>query len=454
MSEYIILEDSRTARRYSIVAEWFVFLILLYVLAESVFSHYLQGHIEARSAWWSRITPWNLYPTEMLFYIVLLIPGILIVLKGRQYGYHTSRGTGLLAGFLLVGAIQAIHGLVAGGRYKLWLTDFRQLYMMAIFVPVFCTLAPAIRFMKLAERLCRMGMLFAIYSGTVGLLVLTGTLQREFPFAPGQWSEQVLILLYLFVLTKSIINGKLEIFKLIAFAFGILAPLNKTPTASFVVLHVILFYILIFWVRYEKLTVYLRTTRAIIIIVFIIFLTAPFLARLGEGEAQRWLAQRWLKAEIPGADVTSGRLSHWKWGIDQWKGSPLFGTGLGWRRLVISPDGEFKPLHVHNIAITILYQTGLVGFFVCLSVFMIWFFRMKRFLITCADPEILWPSLAMFVFCMTIIAASLAGQSIGISYVGFAFWICLALISDAEAQNYINSLYIDNYYNQGTVLAI
>jgi hypothetical protein len=439
------VDDSQYTKSYSSAAEWFVFFVILFALLEAIFFNYLQGPISERSAWWARLTPWNLYPTEILFFGILLIPSFFITLRGRKFGYQTSRGLWIVGAIFLVGTLQAIHGWAAGDRRLLWLTDYRQLFLMTIFVPFFWTLASGIRLWKLADRLCRVGVFLAIYSGTVGVLLFMGVIDRESPLAPGQWSQQTLILLYLFLLIKSIVSGKMETFKLILFAFGILAPLQKTPLASFVVLHLIAIFILIFWIRYQKISITLRATKVFLVLGFCLVLAAPVFLGLGEGAAKRWLAYRWLKEGTPGADVTSGRLRAWQWGIDQWINKPFLGNGLGHHMTITTAEGEVRELVVHNIVITVLYQTGFIGFVICVSAFLVWFIRMKRFLRNCLDPDVLWPALAMYIFCATVLVASLAGQSIGIPYVGFVFWICFAMLTDAEAQHYMDALYSNDY---------
>jgi O-antigen ligase len=443
--DYIVPEDLYK-KPYSSVAEWMLFFILLYTLLEAIFSHYLDSLVMTRSAWWVKLTPWNLYPTELLFFGILLIPGYLaIILRGRKYGFPATRGLGLVAIILAIGTLHAIRGWAAGDRGFLWMSDYRQLFLIPIFVPIFYRLGAAIRIEKLADRLCWVGLLLAFYSGSIGILVFMRVIDRKSPLAPGLWSEQTLILLYFFVMMKSIIAGKMHYCKLFLFAFGILSPLNKTPMACFVVSHIITLYILVFWIKYQKLAVILNTIKIFLILGVCVVLISPFFLNLGEGEALRWLANRWLKVEESGGDITAGRLYAWQWALEQWKSRPLLGHGLGHRLLVFTAEGDARPLHVHSIALTTLYQTGILGFVICVSVFAIFYIRMKRFLSNCMDCVVLWPVLAMFIFCMTTLVASMAGHSIGIPHVGFVFWICVALLMDAEAQHYMASLYSNDY---------
>ena len=418
---------------YSQVAEWFVYFSLSFVLIESIFWHYLESHVTDRSVWWARLTPWHLYPSEVCFLLLFSVPGLIVVVRGRPPGHRTARGIILWGTYLAVGTLQALHGYIIGGRGNLWLADYRQLFLCCAIAPPFFVLGARVRLAVVASRLYRTGVVLAGYSAIMGVLLFAGVISRESPWAPGQWSEQVLLLLYSLALSKSVMFGQAGVFSLTIYAIGILAPLNKTPVAGFVVLNLILLYIFLSWRRRKERTVAGRALRIVLVVTVVLVSAAPWFFTLGDGAAVKWLSYRWLKEGGAHADVTSGRLDLWRWGFEQWMLRPVTGHGLGLRMEAQTRDGDSRALHVHNLMIALLYLTGIMGFLTCVTVFGVWAFRVKALLKSGVPPGVLWPVVGMFAYCMTVVAASLAGNSIGIPYVAFSFWMCVGLVSSVEA---------------------
>jgi len=429
---------------HSIIAEWFVFILWAGLCFESMFTRYIWPIVVERQAFWTRLTPLHLFPSDLLFYGPIFLISIFVVLRGRRYGYKTSRGIWLVIILLVLGAIQAIHGLMAGSTGKFWLSDYKQMVLGSIFVPFFCVLAPRIRVWKLAERFCRIGVVLAIYNGVRGALILVGGMERYAIFAPHFSGEYILLLMYAFVLIRSIVTGKASKLILAALAFGIILPLSKPALSAFVSIHPIAFITIWMFGKRIGFLVRLRSVKMMVITGLLITVIMAWLLTLGQGEAKRHLAKRFLKTGeyYQQRDLSGGRFGAYRWAILKWTEYPVFGTGFGIYMPVRTwHKNEDEAIPVHNLPLQILYETGLIGFIICFTTFFIWLRRIYIFFKTYPDISEQWPLLGMFTWAMTMIISALIGQTLGIVQIGFMFWICVAFLSNAEAQHYMTSLY-------------
>jgi O-Antigen ligase. len=334
--------------------------------------------------------------------------------------------------------VQALHGKMAGAPGNAWLADLRQMILMSIFVPMFCVLAPRVRMWKLAERFYRIGVILALYNGTMGLLILMGLLDRQSEYAPFFAGDDVLAMMFVFVLIRSIILNKRSLLLLGVLTYGIVTPLNKPALAVFVFAIFVVFVAILFFRRRFETVVYKKAVKALFVLAVLFAVYALWLGTIGGGAAKQWLAERFLKTKVATfeRDITAGRFAAYQWGIDQWKQHPFFGTGFGVNIIHFTKESKTVTMPVHNTPITILYQTGLTGFLLCFVIFLIWLRRMYNYFQECTDAMEMWPLLGMFVWSMTMVFSTLLGQTLGINNIGFLFWMCVAFLSNAETQNY------------------
>ena len=431
-------EQQEQQVHYSALSEWFILGLWLFLCLEGMFRSYLDPIINGRSSWWSTLTPYMLYPSELVFYGPILLISLLVVIRGRRWGYKTSRGIWLLVPFWILGGLQAMHGKFAGAPGNAWLADLRQMVLMSIFVPTFCVLAPKVRMWKLVERFYRIGLILALYNGTMGLLMLTGLMDRTSEYAPFFNGDYVLTMMFVFVLIRSIILNKRSLLSLVVLTYGIVTPLNKPALAVFAfAVFAVFLAIWLFRKRFETV-VYKKAVKMLFALAVLFAVYVLWLGTVGGGAAKQWLAERFLKVRVAGAerDISAGRFAAYQWGIDQWKQYPIFGTGFGIQIVHFTNENKVVTMPVHNTPITILYQTGLTGFLLCLVIFLIWLRRMYNYFQECTDVMEMWPLLGMFAWSMTMVFSTLLGQTLGINNVGFLFWMCVAFLSNAEAQNY------------------
>lgn len=428
--------ENTTPLSYSRIAEWFVLILWVLMCLEGLLNRYIEPVVKERSAFWARLTPWLLMPSDVLFYGLIFWILLLVVLLGRRSGYRTSRGIGLLIALLVFGAFGAIHGKIAGAEGNLWLEDLRQICLRAIFVPLFCILATSIRLEKMAKVFCRICVILAIYNGIMGILKL---LQLIEPYRYGHSfsGEVVLILAFSFILVRFMLTGKGSKFIMVVLAFGIVLPLRKTSLGSFVIALFLCPFISWWFGKRQGFIIYLRSIKLMVVLGVMVTIMMYFALTIGGGEGKRYLAQRWLKTHVGTAsrDITSGRLAAYQWGLEQWTQHPFLGTGFGFRKTIVT-EHEVRTIIVHSLPITILFETGLIGFLIFYTVFVIWFRRIYRFFRTAPDVIALWPLVAMFSWVMTVLIACLFGRMIAYGPIGFMFWICIGFLTNVEAQHH------------------
>ncbi len=431
-------EQQEQQVHYSALSEWFILGLWLFLCLEGMSRSYIDPIINGRTSWWSTLTPYMLYPSELVFYGPILLISLLVVIRGRRWGYKTSRGIWLLVPLWILGGLQAMHGKYAGAPGNAWLADLRQMILMSIFVPMFCVLAPKVRMWKLVERFYRIGVILALYNGTMGLLILIGLLDRSSEYAPFFAGDYVLIMMFIFVLIRSIILNKKSLLSLGILTYGIVTPLNKPALAVFVfAIFVVFSAIWLFRKRFETV-VYKKAVKVLFALMVLFAVYALWLSTVGGGAAKQWLAERFLKTKVAGfeRDISAGRFAAYQWGIDQWKQHPVFGTGFGINVVHFTKENKIATMPVHSLPITILYQTGLTGFLLCFVIFLIWLRRIYTYFQECTDVMEMWPLLGMFAWSMSIVLSTLLGQTLAVNNIGFLFWMCVAFLSNAETQNY------------------
>jgi O-antigen ligase len=433
---------------YSKLAEFFVLFLWVFLCLEGIFTNYIEEVVVAHSAIWTRVTPYLLYPSELLFYGPVLIISIAIMLFGKRSEYSNSRGSWLLLLFLLLGFFQAIHGKLVGYEGNLWLADLRELTLMAIFVPLFFILSQVIRINKVIERLFWVGALISIYSGISGALVLVGAINRGSLLETFHSGGQVLLMMYILALVRSVLMKKSSKLILAIFAFGILLPLHKPLIGSFVVANLFTGVIFLILGKSHGMFIYLRAVKMFFILGIFLTLLMMWTFTLGQGEAGRWLAMRFLKvgASVNEQDISTGRFDMWLWGIDQWKEHPFFGTGFGARKIIIE-ESAIGALPLHNLLVEMLMTSGIIGFLLWGTIVFIWTTRIFRFIKFYPEIDRIWGLIGIFIWILTIFFSSCwFGRTMSINNIGFTFWISVGILSWAEAQYYISSQYETELY--------
>jgi hypothetical protein len=428
--------------------ENFLFVLLLILLIEAVFTMYVRYTLNEKVVWWTRITPWRLYPSELIFYGPAFLFFMFFLIKGNVHRYKTARGAWLITILWVVGISQMIHGLMRGAPGNYWLADFRQTVAMSYVAFCICILATRIRLWKVLDRFCKVGAVFAVYNGVMGALTFAGLLSRESLFTPFFVAEVIFILMYAFVLGRSLVTNKGSKIILWMLIFGIVTPLHKPTVAIFVTTNIAIFFIFSRTGKAISMDLFYKYIKMFLIIGISLSILLGWVFTLGEGSAKEWINRRYLKAHVTGGgDISGRRFFLYQWGFEQWKKHPLFGTGFGHHLFEIDAKGEPKLTGVHNYFLLYLYQTGTVCFLTVSAVFICWLSRIYRYLKVCYSPEEYWPLASMFSWILAMLLNSLVGTSLGLTTIGFIFWISVGFLTNAEAQYHISEQMGDISYS-------
>lgn len=443
---------------YSSLAEWFFTFLICTLLTEGIFANYLQAVLDEKGAWWTNITPFQLWPSELIFYGPILFVSIFVLLRGRSTGYRTARGLWLLAPLWAIGIVQMIHGKIAGAPGNFWLADFRQTVAMSHFAIITCILAPRIRVWKVADRVCKFAVILAIYDGVTSAMVFAGILDWTMtsPFKAAQYGEYDLAFIILLALARSIITGKSSKIVTYTLIFGLMVPLNKGPIVVWLAGTMAILFLVGLTSKMGGIAKFLRAAKLMLILGVFLFVLLGWVFTLGGGAAKEWINQRVFKTHVASneRDLTQARFALYKWGLEQWLQHPLFGTGFGHHPAVQTAEGNWRLVGVHNYYIIYLYQTGIICFAIVSAVFIIWLRRIYRYLKVCSDQQEYWVFVGMYAWVLSMLLNSFMLTDLGITSVGFIYWMCVGFLNNAEGQSYMARLYADEgtaYETDGAV---
>lgn len=110
-----------------------------------------------------------------------------------------------------------------------------------------------------------------------------------------------------------------------------------------------------------------------------------------------------IKAYGEGEDVTSGRSRLYVWALELFRKNPLFGIGWGrFRTTVVGNVTVAKELETHDIYLQLLAETGITGFIVFVSTFLLFWNTTRIAYCDCVrknDPDTTgWRQLLLFSF--------------------------------------------------------
>jgi O-antigen ligase len=168
----------------------------------------------------------------------------------------------------------------------------------------------------------------------------------------------------------------------------------------------------------------------------LIFITsvigAFYLNILMDGRIELLLRQNFIKemvgdrGESNFGDLSGGRMLIWGNAIDLWKESPIFGHGLG----IAVPSRGFDVIYqIHNYYLQALMNTGLIGFLLISSAWIIWFRRVFKSLKTLDwnKEKTIYCALLTYIFAYFFYA--LYGLPMVFSSAAYFFWIAVAFLS-------------------------
>jgi len=425
--------DTAAEHWFSRAGEWYLVACFAFVMIEGVFYAFVDYVITNRTIFLARLTPYNLWPSVEFFYGLGLVIGLGIILTGRRWWHVPSQGRLAYLGVWFVFLGWGIWGAI---RHNVaWFQDIRGFILPAVVVPWVTVLAQNVRYDVVFSRLLKVAVPLAVVNFILGVLFFARGANPD-PnnvIQPSWRGEYVLILAYLIAFARSVTTGTRSTTALVLLAVGIAAPLHKPTLGTFVIANLFLVLLAMHTGRRQGTV---RIGKAVLVIGLLVVVLGGLtqaLFAVGKGATQDFLRRKILKEGVPGGDVTGGRFDMWRQCLIDWSHSPLIGEGLG-ARLTHERDDRTIALPIHNIIIHLLKQTGLLGaVIVGLAVFT-WVHRA----VTSLKLEWLsvrfWPRLALTAYACAILFASLYGDAVTPSCVGFTFWMVIGMETAAHSQ--------------------
>ena len=400
-----------------------IFGAFIVLLLEGLFHPYLEMVIVSQSSLWTRITPYLLYPSELIGYGGFFAIGFPYFLS-RLGRFKSGLGTIALVLFWIVGLFSAINGIYRGN--PTWFTDFRQLFLMSVFATITASWGITGNIVAVKKLFLNIAIVAAIFNGIKGLLVLGGQIDRESVFAPHYTGEIILVFAYVLALSTYFLTEDRRVWPFWALTFGILTPLNKPALGFFFFANITTLTILSFLSDKIK-----RLFKFAFLTTISLVLGCLLLDFVSEGAAIELLSRRFLKTNVEtDRDLSSGRLDFWRWAVDRWIESPFFGTGLGENPTQVTSGGDDHTVPIHNMPLTVLYQTGIFGFIGCVIGAALWLTPIKWILksksILPHHKAILVASVA---YACALVILSFYGHNLGVPGIGMVFWATLGLSS-------------------------
>lgn len=409
------------------VAILFAFSLLL---IEGVFHKTLEIQLQERSAIWTKMTPYRLFPSEILFYGPILLIGGAHFLTSNQRILRRSDEYFVIA-LLSFGAFQAYRGWSRQSNDVLWLEDFRQLFLMIVFAPVFASFGARVRIPWLFDWFSKISTVAAVINGLFGLMLLLGLRNRGGEFDTHFSAGQILVISYSYELAKGLLTGRIAWIRLSCLAFGIVAPLEKPVLATIAFAMASIAFLL----PHLIMKVQASWIKAGLAFVASMAITITLVNSFAGREARDWLSARFLKTNVKeqDRDLSSGRFEMWQWGIDRFFDDPLIGVGLGDRRITYGLDGKTYLIPLHNLSIEVLCLTGIVGITLVGLAFLT-YLRRLRILVRSLTSESnnCAVIVAIGAYALSMLMVSQVGRNLGVANAGLIFWSLIGFARTLE----------------------
>ncbi len=418
--------------RYSRLGEWYLTACFIFLLIEGIFYRYISELTSARAYWFTRLTPYNLYPSVLYFYGIGFLIGLLIILAGRRWWHVPIKGLGA---YLVLWFVYVSWGLYGGLRHNPWWhQDIRSTILPSIVIPWVVVLAQNIRYDVVLSRIIKIAIPFAIWNFISGILFFAGGayIKGRSIFTITWVGEYILLLAYVLAFARSIGEGKGAKLPLIILAVGILSPLHKPVLVTFLIANIVLMYLAM---RNGLKVGSVRVGKTILVLFLLLIVVAGFgkyIFSLGEGSAERFLRYRFLK-EGSTLGYSGGRIDMWRECLGWWTESPVTGKGLG-KKLHGTREGLPYALPIHNLPIQTLMQTGVVGLIIAMVAAISWLWRSITTLPLETLPVRVWTRLALVTYVCAMLITTLYGETLSVRPLAFTFWIVLAMETAAHSQ--------------------
>lgn len=333
--------------------------------------------------------------------------------------------------FMIIGVylLWGIGGFLNGNDGAMDL--FREMVFPSIAFPAILYLSLNINPTDLFDRLIKLSLIFYPFLG-INTFVIKITV-----LFPG--TDLGLLMLgsfvYSYFLYKSV-QSSLYLIPALLVILPIVLLFSKPMLALVFMIPVIIAFISILVTQKKlKYSINKRTVK-IGIAVILIFITsvigAYYLNIMMDGRIELLLRQNFIKemvgdrGESNFGDLSGGRILIWGNAIDLWKESPFFGHGLGKE---VPSRGSDVIYQIHNYYLQALMNTGIIGFLLLSTAWIIWFRRVFKSLknLDWNKEKTIYSALLTYIFAYFFYA--LYGLPMVFSSAAYFFWISVAFLS-------------------------
>jgi O-antigen ligase len=410
---------------------WLAALTYIFLILEGTFKILIETKFSDGVAFWSKIFPVNLFPSEALFVAVGLPLSVLLI--PRAFTCRPMSAWLILTGILFIFSFtQMMHGLQNEAGNNAY-TSFKSFGFKLLFVPLFAAAAMSANTDRALGIVWRFSSVFSVYVIIYGLaMVVHGNIITKDPLSANFTGSQLMILpmIFGFVMYRST--------KRITWLLGsgliwisTIIPLEK-PAITTSMLSVAISWIAIFFTRPGRRSSGssgLGACLGISAVGLIAVIAAYYALELySEGQWIDYLESRFFKIGLRNDDVSSGRFLMWEWAFEMWLQSPIYGHGIG---VLYPAQHAFVP--VHNIPIELLYSTGVFGFFLYYywALGPLWAGWKVTSLVT---PDSRTSIVTMTVWLTVVNLANLFGNTTSVQTMSFAYVGCTVFLAVATSR--------------------
>jgi O-antigen ligase len=403
---------------------WLVFFVISAIL-EGVFFDVLTPYVTNRSLPIFRLTPFNLYPTDLF----LLPLSLILALFARGKNDTMAKRGSLLVWWWIVCAMGVVVGVLNQTYYLS--ADIRNFMVRAMLAFSMFRLSLESNIVLVLDRIIRASVVIAAGLVMIRFAVLLGA--GSLSIQASGWGTHALLFPYC-ILIMRILSKEAPFRKslpsLLIITAGILQAFWKPVVFGFI-LAPLLTFLLPLYNRQVKVSALKKTERILPAVLLILLFGGLFLST-NYDYYFRMFRYSYLKEGFAIQDYSGNRFTIWAQVIDLWKQNPIFGSGFGSilrGYLFHSGTGTYiymDQIYVHNLLLQFLYQFGIAGLCIVLVLCVRWYILMSRTMQLV--PVMKAGSYAGIVlFCILTLTISFIGEALRYSPAGFLFWAALGL---------------------------
>jgi O-antigen ligase len=415
---------------------WLVF-ILFGVMLEAGFYDFLTPYVSERVFWIFKLTPFNLYPSDLFLFPLTVIFALLAGFSYRKIRI-SNRGS-LLFVWWSVCLLATIVGFSNDTPYLS--ADIRNYLVRSIVAPAIFVLAVRSNLERVLDGFFSLSVVLAVVLLVRRVALILGVGFLSVPF--GGWLTHVLLLPLAITLMRILVqedDSAKGRFQLIIMSAGIIQEFWKPTMFGLFALFAIAF--LVSASQRGSAPLALNESSGLKRIAGLLTLIGILVAPLLLSDLDFYLSKfryAYLKEGFAIQDLSGNRFQIWAQAIDLWRNNPILGTGFGellQGYVLHAGSGQYlfyNQIYVHNIALQLLYQCGILGFLVAMILVFRWYFLVQKTIwrVPLGSRGIY---LGLVVTCVVTFVILLIGEALRYPPAGFIFWAVLGLEAAMASQ--------------------